>query len=366
MAESICFISLPAYGYFSGGPAFGSRQFYLLSLHLRQDFEVSFIVGDYGQPRRKRRRGVTLYRAYRPVTDASQFRRVGQAVKFADAVHRSGADLFFVEGRPAKLLFYVPIIAAQGGKVVYHVVSDEHVEAQCAGVGPSALAGIHAMLRRLDGVVTQNEYQRESLKVLHGIGSTVIPSGYPPAESVLPHHSRECLLWVGRLERRLKRPHLYLDIAEEVPEAEFLLAGPKEDEEYAASLLGRVSSLGNVTYLGSVPPGEIHQYYRRAIALVNTSAKEGFPNTFLEAWRYATPVLSLSVDPNRFLDTPDSACFGNDDFEELVAVTRRASTSTALRERIGRDGLETFRNNYQIERVADSYRDLIESTCGDK
>ena len=50
-----------------------------------------------------------------------------------------------------------------------------------------------------------------------------------------------------------------------------------------------------------VPFAQIEAYYRRAVALVNTSEVEGFPNSFLQAGKYGVPVLSLQVDPDGML-----------------------------------------------------------------
>jgi glycosyltransferase involved in cell wall biosynthesis len=359
MSRSICFVSLPAYGYFSGGPAFGSRQFYQLSKYLCGEFDVSFIVGDYGQPKRERKHGITLHRTYTPNPAASPVERVRQAARLADAVRRADADVYLVEGRPIKLLFYVPIIAAHGGRIVYHVVSDENIEARCGGLGNTALTAVRLLFEQLDAVVTQTEYQQETLAAFYGIESTVIPNGYPPADHIPDHDTREYFLWVGRLEERLKRPHLYLDLAEQVPEAEFLIAGPKEGEQYADSLLARAANLDNVTYLGSVPPEEIHQYYRSAIALVNTSAIEGFPNTFLEAWRYATPVLSLSVNPNRFLVDNQPLGTADGSMSTLENTVRRVADSVELRRQLGNAGLESFQAQYRIDRVGSTYAELL-------
>jgi glycosyltransferase involved in cell wall biosynthesis len=360
MSPSICFVSLPAYGYFSGGPAFGSRQFYQLSKYLSEEFDVSFIVGDYGQPERERKNGVTLHRSYTPNPAAGPVERVKQMARFADAVRRADADIYFVEGRPIKLLLTLPIIAAQAGKVVYHVVSDENVEARCGGLGNSALRVAHQLFKHLDEVITQTEYQQETLAAFHGVDSTVVPNGYPPADTIPDYDKREYFLWVGRLDERLKRPHLYLDVAERVPEAEFVFAGPREGEQYGDSLLNRATSLENVTYLGSVSPDEIHQYYRKAIALVNTSALEGFPNTFLEAWRYGTPVLSLSVNPNRYLNNTNDFIFAEGEIHLLSEAVNKLESSVELRRVLGKEGLRNFERKYNINKVGDRYAIIIE------
>ena len=48
----------------------------------------------------------------------------------------------------------------------------------------------------------------------------------------------------------------------------------------------------NLTLLHGVP--DVRPYYDRAVALVNMSIVEGFPNTFLEAAMSSTPIVSIS------------------------------------------------------------------------
>jgi glycosyltransferase involved in cell wall biosynthesis len=140
----------------------------------------------------------------------------------------------------------------------------------------------------------------------YDVASTVVPNGYPLADCYPPFEEREFFLWVGRLNRDQKRPHLFLDVAEKLPDKKFKLIGPKgDDDEYVEHLMERIGRLENVEYRGTVPPDQISEYYKKAVALVSTSKYEGFPNTFLEAWRVQTPVLSLSIDPRRYINVDE-------------------------------------------------------------
>jgi glycosyltransferase involved in cell wall biosynthesis len=139
------------------------------------------------------------------------------------------------------------------------------------------------------------------------------------------------------------------------------LVGPGgQDESYNCRIRDRAKEIDNVIDEGLVAPDEIHNYYRDAIALVNTSAYEGFPNTFLEAWQYNTPVLSLSVDPNRFIDPNIEAC-GEDNFETLVDLSKTIAENVDLRRSLGETAGDFVRTNLSIETVAKQYATSLEN-----
>ena len=105
------------------------------------------------------------------------------------------------------------------------------------------------------------------------------------------------VLWVGRISKE-KRFEWLLDVAEKCPEMTFDIVGAaNSNSEYASALMKRASAISNVKIHGRVPHAEIARYYQRCRVLCCTSAYEGFPNTFLEAWSCGIPVVS-PFDPD--------------------------------------------------------------------
>jgi glycosyltransferase involved in cell wall biosynthesis len=107
--------------------------------------------------------------------------------------------------------------------------------------------------------------------------------------------------------------------------------------------------------VGRVPPEKIHDYYHRAKGLINTSVYEGFPNTFLEAARYGTPIASLQIDSGRFFD---GAEYAQGSFERLVDLTERLTHSPVC-ERKGRQLRESFESQYDVTTVARQYKEAL-------
>lgn len=363
---SVCFVCLTAYGYFNpdaglmGGGA--ERQLYLLSQELRDEMDVHFIVGDYGQPRTERLSGVTLHRAYRPDSEASPVERGMQLLQLADAFRRADADLFVTRGVPRKAIVVGALARLFGAKWAYNIASDEFTEPYPTGFG-NRMEGLYARsLRWTDGIIAQTERQRGNLLEHYGVDSVVVPNGYPPATNRCAHENRDGFLWVGRLKVYPKRPHLYLDLAEAVPSATFRIAAiPGPDETYQRKIERRAAELENVQYLGAVPPDEIHDYYRDAIALVNTSGHEGFSNTFLEAWRYDTPVIGLDVDPGRLVGESDYPGYADGSFEALVSLTRTLSEDPSVRRRLSAPTYRYFDTELRLNVVTERYADTLVS-----
>ena len=104
-------------------------------------------------------------------------------------------------------------------------------------------------------------------------------------------------LWVSRCQP-VKRPHLFLDLVEKVPEHTFEMICPREDVALWESVAERAAGLPNLRFIEKVPYHEIQARYDAARVFVNTSEWEGWPNSFIQAGLGRTALLSLDVNPD--------------------------------------------------------------------
>lgn len=110
------------------------------------------------------------------------------------------------------------------------------------------------------------------------------------------------LLWVSRCQP-IKRPHLFLDLAEQMPEAKCRMVCPREDAALYESVSARAEGIANVEFIERVPYHEIQRVYDGAKIFVNTSEWEGWPNSFIQSGLGGAALLSLAVNPDRLFET---------------------------------------------------------------
>ena len=77
-------------------------------------------------------------------------------------------------------------------------------------------------------------------------------------------------------------------------------------------MLSRIAALPNLSYLGELPIEKVNQEIAQSDVFVNTSAGEGFPNTFVQAWLRGVPVVSCFVDPDGCLSRAGAGIFAGD------------------------------------------------------
>lgn len=361
----ICFVSITAYGYFAddidtaGGGA--QRQLYLLSKELSGEFDIHFIVGDFGQNRVTNFDSVTLTRAYEPTQKSTVKQKFIHLGKLFRAMKSVNADVYVSYGGPQNAAVVFLLSRLLRRRWVYHIASDADIENPRKYVSPPFLQLYTTALKRADAIVAQTEHQ-QSIANNEGIGCPqIVPNGYPDIGHPKSSRDRSYVLWVGRLEKTIKRPHLFVELARRLPKADFLLVGPAETGgRYQKQIGTDIQELDNIKYIGPVNPNIIHEYYQDAICLVNTSTVEGFPNTFLEAWRAGTPVVGLDVNPNRFLDinTPWDQ-FAEGDISKLVEIVNQINNNQSIVPQIGEICYEQFSEKYSIVQVANRYADVL-------
>jgi glycosyltransferase involved in cell wall biosynthesis len=217
-------------------------------------------------------------------------------------------------------------------------------------------------MRCLTHAFTQNDAQRRDLRAAFGLDSFRLPSGHEaPAAPLDPEARRReaIVLWAGTLGPR-KRPQLFGDLARrfEGTPVRFVLAGGHGDAAYRE---GVVSALpGNVEWLGQVPFEEALSWFDRAAALVNTSApdREGFPNTFIQAWLRGVPVLTLGIDPDGLLREHGLGRVAAD-VDEMASQLRALLADPAGYGRTADRVVAYARERHTVERVADSFLDAV-------
>ena len=353
----VCFIAPKAYPLFNPDvkKVFGGAEvdLYLLATELAKDenFAVSFITADYGQEDIETVENVRVIKSLdfnkNPLTGAV---RVWQAMRTADS------HVYFQKtiswGTPLVALF----CKLNKRIFVYRTAN----QGECNGTFPEGkrflTRAFSWSLHKAGAVTVQNEIDKKNLHDSMGIDATVIPNGHRLAES--GHKQRDTVLWVGR-STPLKRPELFIKLAEHFPDENFTMICQQAtgDENYQA-LLTEADKVDNMKFIQAVPFADISNYFQQAKVFVNTSDSEGFPNTFIHACNCATPILSLKVNPDDFINRHNCGISCNGDWQRIVDSLKDMLQENRCVE-MGGNARKYVEENHDIKKIVDKYKTLF-------
>ncbi|WP_262177332.1 glycosyltransferase family 4 protein [Haloarcula laminariae] len=365
----VCFISPYIRAYLEPGAEThvggAQRQQYLLATRLRErGHTVSFVSFESEGDTRERIDGFDVWNTLPATNDAVAAPKA--LAKILRTIRRVDADLFYVRGNPPLCILASYCCALLDESLVYVVANDSNVELSKLSTHHGLfeytlpkLAYVDA-IGRADRVVAQTDHQRDILADVFDIQSTVVPNGYtvPPDDEVVPASERGHVLWVGTLDPDQKRPERFLDLAERLPGVDFRMVGWSEDAAYRSGIVDRADALPNLAFEGFVPPDEIDRHYRDAVAYVNTSAYEGFPNTVLESWRFAVPVVSLRAVLDGLL-ADAGVGYRTGTMDELTETVDRLWNDRDEAAATGRAGREYLQDNYALDAVYETYAGIF-------
>ena len=177
-------------------------------------------------------------------------------------------------------------------------------------------------VRLADIVVVQSDEQRAlAEEAFPGLRRVVlIPSFAEPPMGATDGDEPRAFLWFGRFVS-YKQPLRYLDLAEALPEARFIMI-PVPDEatsDELAELRAAAERVPNLELREPIPHEQLLRLVASAVAIVNTSALEGMPNAFLEAWSHGVPVLTLQFDPDDVVDRHELGISAQGSWNRFVA-----------------------------------------------
>ncbi|MEO8152715.1 MAG: glycosyltransferase family 4 protein [Rhizobacter sp.] len=304
---SLCFVNLDAYpalvpGYESHRIGGEEVQHSLLStMFAAKGYDVHLVTADFGQPDGQAVRGVRVLRSFRAEAGLPVVRFVHPRwTGLHAALRRANSDVYYVSCAGALVGWVAWFARRHRRRVIFRVASDTDCD-------PNRLLVTHARdrwlyhygLHRADAVLAQTDHQVALLKANYGIQSVVAPMvlDVPVLESLQGERDID-VLWVANM-RVLKRPELFVQLAQQLPNRRFHLVGGsmRDEPEVYARVCSLAAAVPNLTLHGRVGFHDTLALVNRARLFVSTSLIEGFPNTFLQAWAREVPTVSF-FDPD--------------------------------------------------------------------
>ncbi len=327
-------------------------------------YEVSMLTYDEGQEDGVEIDGVRVFKMCREDAGIKGLRFLWPKwTSLVAAMKRVDADIYYqncgeyVTGQVALWC------RRHGRRFVYSVASDP----DCNGRLPK----MHKLRERVlyryglktaDKVVVQTRRQEQMLRENFGRDSIVIPMPCPgPVEDdyIRTEQTRDRanrMLWIGRI-CEVKRPNLFLDLAEACPGLDFDVVGPASDSEYARSVCRRAKTIANVTLHGPASRDRVSEFYKNARVMCCTSDFEGFPNTFIEAWSYGLPIVS-TFDPDKLIAERGLGKVGKD-VSELAVGIRKLLDSPEQWSNASQAARKYYLENHTLDRAMERFEHVF-------
>jgi len=157
-------------------------------------------------------------------------------------------------------------------------------------------------LQRMHGLYVPAYFLADKAQKLYSLKEK---PGFLPTPVLVPEAvektQRPTLLFVGRWDR-VKQPWRFFELAKQFPQVDFVAIGSAHNLDYEAELRAKYSGISNLNMVGYVDQfasNALSDYLGQAWVLVNTSAKEALPNTFVEACAHRCAIIS-PLDPDNF------------------------------------------------------------------
>lgn len=201
------------------------------------------------------------------------------------------------------------------------------------------------------GIKAQKKY---NLKNQPGFLPT--PVSIPPT---IQKDQNPTVCYVSRWDRR-KRPELFIRLAKSFPKVHFIMVGASRDQKFDQFVRSQASNFPNIEMVGFINQFEndrLSNIMSRSWIYINTAAREGLPNSFIEACAHRCAILS-SLNSDGF-----SSSFGyyavHDDFVKGLEYLLENNRWKELGEKGYIYVREHFALANALQQHLDIYRDII-------
>jgi glycosyltransferase involved in cell wall biosynthesis len=359
--RSVCFVAPQAYPVLSGDPSIkivgGAevQQSILARELVRRGYRVSMVTHDHGQGPEVVIDGVRVIASHRPGTGWPKLQSAWMYGSMWQAMRRADADLYYQQNAGFVTGITAAFARANSRLAIYCGAHDQDFLVNSPLI-PSRRDRMFYRwgLSHMDFIAAQSPRQVESCRRELGLASEVVRSFY--GHKGQPGDRHGVLMWVARVHPT-KGAEQFVDLARMCPELSFRFVGGGEPAYYE-SIRERAAGLSNLEFTGFIPYRQVEPMFDGIAAVVSTSAFEGLPNTFLQAWSRGVPTVSF-FDPDCQLEGR-AVGIVVPNLEAMAQAVRRLKSDAPFWDQQSADSRRYFDQTFALNAVADQYEQLFE------
>jgi glycosyltransferase involved in cell wall biosynthesis len=361
----ICFVQ--AYGYAVFNPKSKAKiggaevDLFNIATELAKDkrFDVYFLVADFGQKSLEIYNNVKVVKTYSQKKSLTNF--FIAIFKFYLRMAQINADIYFTANL-SKYVGFTNFYCKTFKKIHIHRTEHQHQVNKQIILKQIKRGHIKYLIFLLgyinvNHIVVQNVEDQEMLRKTFNYPSNVIRNSYPIQK--VNNEKRKFILWIARSEK-WKRPEIFIRLAEAFPKEEFIMIMPiADDQKFFNYIKSEASRVKNLQFIPGVPFSKVERYYKNAKIFVNTSLTEGFPNSFNQAMNYSTPLVSLNINPDDFINRYKVGIFCHNDLNKLEENLRCLLSDPDLWSNFSQNAYKFVYNEMNIEKAIVKWKKIF-------
>ncbi|HSX24408.1 MAG TPA: glycosyltransferase family 4 protein [Candidatus Andersenbacteria bacterium] len=317
-------------------------------------FNVSCIVGDFGQSRIEHRKKITIISAFR--LDKKIANLILAPILFFRALRTAKPDIVISSPAGPEIGLLALYCFVYNAKYIFRTASDVDCNLKKERVlDPLSRFLYRIGIRYAHRIVVQHERQKNDMQSFYSRQSSIISNGYDiPAHTITLAARTNTIVWIGS-SRLVKRADIFFSLVREFPQYQFdMILSKSGDRRLYETYKQQANILSNLTFHGELSPADTNAIIKNSRILIGTSDYEGSPNAYIFASLYGTPILSLNV-----------ACQGvcvQGNYESMKRELEKIMSNNTYANLLSEQELAYARANYDMKLVIQKWISLIQET----
>lgn len=374
LTTSVCFIDFFAYSLFKplSKIIFGGAQIqlYLLSRELSKDkqFKISFLTDNQKNDKTEIINNVNVYQMvhslqYRSdiLNFLSRLPVIGYLnffIRLFKTLKKVNANIYFQRAASAETGLIAIISKILGKKFIFMIAHQQDIDGTF--IKNNGIKGSFYLLglTLADKIICQTKEQQSQLSRSLKNKSLVVPSGFPI--KTIAKTTKKGVLWVARAEN-WKNPEMFINLAKKFPNQEFIMICPpaESDPDYFKIIKLKAQKVSNLIFIEKVSFNKIDSYFKKAKVFVSTSLTEGFPNTFIQAGKNMTPIISFKVNPDKIIAKHQLGFYAKGKEDLLSTSLKKILTNQKLWLKFSINAYKYVSNNHDLKKIVKEYKKIL-------